>query len=217
MAAAWRTYAASGKAAAAAAPFITADAATMVCNPLSDLQGNLPGLREISEAASDDDADIIITTIVVDSADQSMAQLPGRPSSSNSSRASLPLGPPCRGVTKASLGVQIRVLSGRALLWWLRNPAMLLAGEGFLLLHSGRAVSVCQLAGQALRWTTMCAGDAYASVQLFTYRQAGRLTCVSSGRMLTAHVLFLVPPPPHFPCRGWSVPVCGAVSGLTLP
>lgn len=136
MSAAWRKYAASGRAAAAAAPFLAADSATMLVNPLGELQGGLPGLSEIAEASSDDDADIIITTIVVDSAAEqsggsvsSLQALP-TPRSSSSRVALAPLGVvSCRGVARASLGVQIRVLSGRALLWWLRNPAMLLAGE----------------------------------------------------------------------------------------
>jgi hypothetical protein len=110
----------------------------MLINPLSDLQGGLPGLSEIAEASSDDDADIIITTIVVDSAAEqsagSVSSLQALPTPrSSSSRVGGHLAPlgvvSARGVARASLGVQIRVLSGRALLWWLRNPAMLLAGE----------------------------------------------------------------------------------------
>lgn len=126
MSAAWRKYAASGRAAAAAAPFIPADSELTTLNSVG-----LPGLSEITEASSDDDADIIITTIVVDSPEQqSASSMPVLPAvRSGSTKSAVPLAPPCRGVLRASLGVQIRVLSGRAFMWWLRNPAMLLAGK----------------------------------------------------------------------------------------
>jgi len=141
MAAAWKRYTASGRAAAAAAPYyVAADSACLLAaglNPhdLSVLSSQLPGLSEITEASSDDDADIIITTIVVDAAEQSTASLSHVPSVSQSSRKSFAVAAapgargPRRGVASASLAVQVRVLAGRAFRWWIRNPAMLLSGE----------------------------------------------------------------------------------------
>jgi hypothetical protein len=119
----------SGKAAAAAAPYIAAALSPETLSPMA------PGLAEITEGASDDDADIIITTVIHTSPDQALPVLPTpRSSSSTTSSAAAAAAagyrPTCRGVARASLGVQIKVLSGRAFLWWLRNPAMLWAGEG---------------------------------------------------------------------------------------
>jgi hypothetical protein len=119
----------SGKAAAAAAPYIMS---SLTPEPLSPLA---PGLAEITEGASDDDADIIITTVIHTSPDQALPVLPTPRSgssvtpASSAAAAAVEFRPTCRGVARASLGVQIRVLSGRAFLWWLRNPAMLWAGE----------------------------------------------------------------------------------------
>lgn len=157
MAAAWKKYQASGKAAVAAAPYVSADSATLLSAGLNPhevaaaLNPSLPGLAEITEASSDDDADIIITTIVVDAQhDQQAAESLGThmmvlPTSAAAHHTPCPTPRTASGSKKAATGV-VGGSGGAA------AAGVAVRGPSRGVVSASLPMQVRVLAGRAFRW-----------------------------------------------------------------